>query len=817
MPFTQSLSSPIDTRPNPDIKQILDALPAALFIKDAHSNILLMNRACEEQWGMTSAEVCGTTGHLLFPPEQMELFLAKDREVFAGGHQVEFEEPIWNAKLQENRMGFTIKRPIYSSAGTPLYLVCISIDITERKQAESNLAASDAKLRALYELAPLGIARTDMQGHYIEFNKAFERICGYSREALNKLDYWALTPEKYALQEAEQLQSLTSNGVYGPYEKEYIRSDGALIPLRLTGVLIRGGDGEPYIWSIVEDITESKRSAETIKFAELIYDSSNEATVITDEKNCIVHANAAYTRVTGYALDEVIGKDPNILQSGLHNREFYDHLWTAVRERGQWSGEIWDRRKDGELFAKWMNISVVRNPDGKIYRHIAHFSDLTEKKQKDELIWRQANYDMLTNLPNRRLFRDRLEQEIRKNIRAYDRLALLFIDLDHFKEINDTLGHDKGDQLLYQSAQRIQNCVRDSDTLARLGGDEFTVIIPACGTTAQAERIAQNIIDALNAPFILEGNQIYISASVGITICPDDATDVENLLKHADQAMYQAKSQGRNRYAFFTASMQREAQEKLSLTNDLRHALERNELTVYYQPIIDLQDGRIIKAEALLRWKHAQRGMVSPAEFIPLAEDSGLISSIGDWVFHEAIDAVTRLHRTAGRVIGICVNKSPVQFRDGNENSRWHRSLAALDLPGNTITVEITEGVLIKDSPSVKKRLLEFQSLGIGVSIDDFGTGFSSLSYLKQFDVDFLKIDRSFICDLEEDPSDRALTEAIIVMAHKLGIKTIAEGVETELQKEMLMKFGCDYAQGYLFSPAVPIDDFEKLLGCDLR
>ena len=441
------------------------------------------------------------------------------------------------------------------------------------------------------------------------------------------------------------------------------------------------------------------------------------------------------------------------------------------------------------------------------------FQDITERKLKDELILKQANYDALTGLPNRVLFQDRLVQEIKKSNRTELPFALLFLDLDHFKEVNDILGHDKGDLLLVKAAQRINECVRETDTLARIGGDEFTVILPQFGERLHLERIVQDINKSLVKAFDLGGEDIgYISASVGIAIYPDDAQDMADLLKHADQAMYIAKANGRNRFAYFTQSMQQEAQDKQSLSNDLRLALAHEELQVYYQPIVELASGRITKAEALLRWKHPKLGMVSPVTFIPLAEESGEILEIGRWVFQEAIACIERWQRQSGLIVQISVNVSPVQFNDEATHREWLDKLAELGLPKKSLTMEITEGLLIKNSPKVREWLLEFRNNGIEVSIDDFGTGFSSLSYLKQFDIDYLKIDISFIRNLATDGNDRALTEAIIVMAHKLGLKTIAEGVETEEQRDMLLKFGCDYAQGYLYSRPVPAHEFEALL-----
>jgi len=558
---------------------------------------------------------------------------------------------------------------------------------------------------------------------------------------------------------------------------------------------------------------EVKRKAaeNSLRMAASVYENSSEGMMITDADNLIQFVNPAFTMITGYSMEEVIGTPPGILKSGRHEEGFYQSMWNEINATGKWSGEIWDRRKSGEEYPKWLTIDTVFDDDGQVSHRIAIFSDISQKKKSDELIWEQANFDSLTGLPNRRLFLDRLEQEIKKIHRTGRSLALFFLDLDHFKEVNDTLGHAKGDVLLAEVARRIGDCVRETDTVARLGGDEFTLILPEFGEHVHLERIAQDILRTLSMPIELGGgNAAYTGASIGIALYPNDAGNADELMKHADQAMYAAKMAGRNRFGYFTRSMQVEAQNKLELTTELRFALTRGEMEVYYQPIMDLTNGRIEKAEALLRWHHPARGMISPAVFIPLAEEFGLIHDIGDWVLIQAVSAVADWHRRLGRIVQVSVNRSPLQFdRDATD---FMEVIFGAGLPGNSIAIEITEGLLLKQSEAVNQCLLECRTRGIEVSIDDFGTGFSSLSYLKQFDIDYLKIDRSFVNHLIENESDRALTEAIIVMSHKLGIKTIAEGVETQEQRDLLVAFGCDYAQGNFYSVPVPEEEFEKML-----
>jgi diguanylate cyclase (GGDEF)-like protein/PAS domain S-box-containing protein len=470
-------------------------------------------------------------------------------------------------------------------------------------------------------------------------------------------------------------------------------------------------------------------------------------------------------------------------------------------------------RPDGSVVWIDMSIARIETETGTQPLHLCMIEDVTEKKKSEAMIWQQANFDTLTQLPNRRMFHDRLEHDIVKSRRDGLRIAILFIDLDHFKEVNDTLGHHQGDILLIDAARRIRSCVRESDTVARLGGDEFTVILSALSEAEPVESIAQKILDVLQAPFALGEEQAFVSASIGITLYPDDGRDVDDLLKHADQAMYAAKGAGRNRFSYFTPALQVAALNRMRLTNDLRSALKGNQFRLYFQPIVHLKSGKIHKAEALIRWQHPQRGLVSPMEFIPLAESSGLILDIGEWVFKESARWVKQWRSEHDARFQVSVNQSPLEFqREGKGYEGWFEHLRGMDLAGQSVVVEITEGLLLDASTGVTDKLLALRDAGIQVALDDFGTGYSSLSYLKKFDIDYLKIDRSFTRNLAPDSSDMALSEAIIVMAHKLDLRVIAEGVETEAQRDLLLQAGCDYGQGYLFARPMPGHEFDALL-----
>lgn len=438
------------------------------------------------------------------------------------------------------------------------------------------------------------------------------------------------------------------------------------------------------------------------------------------------------------------------------------------------------------------------------------FSDITEKKKIDNLIWTQANYDHLTRLPNRRLFNDRMEREVKKAQRNGTSLGLLFIDLDRFKEVNDTQGHEIGDLLLVEAASRIRLCVRDYDTVARLGGDEFTVILSDLQAGNDIGRVAQDIINSLSQAFLLAHQEHFVSASIGIAVYPDDGLTISELIKHADQAMYLAKDAGRGCFRFFTRALQQSAEQRARLAGDLRRAVEAEQLEVFYQPIIELDTNRVAKAEALLRWTHPTQGNISPAMFIPVAEDTGIIHELGEWVFRRVIQQARRWQRTLGEQFQVSMNMSPVQFNGNGAGARqWIELLSHNDLPGPNLIIEITEGLLMNTDPAILDVLLRFRDAGIGVAIDDFGTGYSSLAYLKKFHIDILKIDQSFTRNLSPDSPDFALCEAIVVMAHRLGLKVVAEGVETEQQRDLLRQIGCDYAQGFLYARALPADQFE--------
>jgi diguanylate cyclase (GGDEF)-like protein/PAS domain S-box-containing protein len=557
---------------------------------------------------------------------------------------------------------------------------------------------------------------------------------------------------------------------------------------------------------------ERKRAEEELQLASLVYQTSTEAMMVLDAQNRILTVNPAFLRITGYVLEEVLGNDVARLHSLRHDPALLKKLCQELDAQGHWAGEVWSRKRSGESFVCWVTINTSLDEAGDVQRRVVLFSDITNRKQTEELVWRQANFDLLTQLPNRILLQDRLSQDIAKAAREGGKLALLSIDLDRFKEINDALGQDQGDAVLVAAARRIVRGVGHYNTVARMGSNEFVAIVPA-EDAAQCAQLANDLLDQLAEPYQLTAGPTTVHASVGLAMYPEDATGAEGLLVNATHAMQLAKNQGGNQSCHFTAELQQAALARAQLVKDLREAVQQQQFQLHFQPIVDMASGEIRKAEALLRWQHPKRGMVNPAEFIPLAEETGLIAEIGNWVFHEATRWAKQWRERLAPRLQICINKSPAQFdRNGACARAWLEHLEALGLPGQAIVIEITEGLLLNSEPHVGATMNAYREAGVQLAIDDFGTGYSALSYLKKFDIDHLKIDQSFTRHLTSSASDKALCEAMVVMAHRLGLKVVAEGLETEEQRQQLLDMGCDCGQGYLYARPVPAEAFEQLL-----
>jgi diguanylate cyclase (GGDEF)-like protein/PAS domain S-box-containing protein len=662
-------------------------------------------------------------------------------------------------------------------------------------ETERKLGLSEQRLRLIADNLPIVIAYIDRDERYTFTNKKFETVFGKGETVPE-----VLSPQLYQATKPYLQRAFHGESVY--FERQYgTRIHGiTYVPDKNDEQQVAG------LFVMAEDITERKKQEETMQLAALMYENASEGMMVTDSEGTILSVNPAFTRISGYTDDEIVGEKAYKLTSGKQDIKFFSRMRQSIAHTGHWDGEVWHEHKTGDHYLVSLRFSTVFDVDGMPHRHVALFSDITKKKANEELIWKQANFDTLTGLPNRRMFHDRLQQEMKKAARDSLPMALVFIDLDGFKAVNDTLGHDHGDLLLRQVAERLLQSVRNTDTVARLGGDEFTVILSELKESNDVVRIAQEILANMAKPFQLGLETADISASIGITMYPDDGMNAETLIKNADQAMYTAKQQGRNRFNYFAPFMQEASQIRIELLNELRSALKNNELRLLFQPIHDLKTGEITMAEALIRWQHPQRGLLTPAEFIGVAEQTGVIADIGEWVFQEAALLAKRLQLMTDNKFQICVNKSAWQFRhEAVSVDHWLTLLQEHRLSPRSIIIEITENLLLDANREVVNRLQLLQDAHVQVSLDDFGVGYSSLNFLKRFKIDFLKLDNSFADNLP-------CCEAIIAMAHHLGIKVVAEQVETALQLANLELAGCDFAQGYLFSAPISAEKLEQLL-----
>ncbi len=561
--------------------------------------------------------------------------------------------------------------------------------------------------------------------------------------------------------------------------------------------------------ALVEERTgELHRTNEDLRLMGKVIESTAEAVVITDLDGKILQVNPAFCRTSGYSMSELIGQNPRMLRSGRHEPSFYKEMWQRLTGAGSWSGEIWDRRKTGELYPKWLTINLIRDEAGNPAFYVGLSSDITDFKETEERLHQLAYFDPLTGLPNRSLFHDRLERSILSGQRYGARVALLFLDLDHFKYVNDAMGHSAGDILLAEVGRRIAGTVRKADTVCRIGGDEFTVILEQISRSEDAGAIAQKIIGVLGKPFSINGQEVLVGASIGIAVYPYDDPTAEGLTRMADAAMYRAKSAGRNSYRFVSGQTDTANQARLAMVSDLRHAIDRGELLLHYQPMVSIDGSRVLGAEALARWRRVGNDqLVPPGEFIPLAEETGLILPLGSWALLDACRTAASWP-AGGLPLLVSVNVSPRQFAKPDLIREVREVLTESGLLPERLVIEITESTVMADAASAEKAIKELKDIGVKIAIDDFGTGYSSLSYLGRFPVDRLKIDQSFVRKIGSAPHADAIVTAIIAMASSLGLETVAEGVETEAERRFLEEHGCREAQGYLFSRPVPVESF---------
>ncbi|WP_440063148.1 sensor domain-containing protein [Pseudomonas syringae] len=783
--------------------QCPDAMIIASLI-DGH--IMDANQAFVEHTGLSIEEVIGKT------PTELDLWAVpgigpKVLQQLQTGNIHNLEIP-FRRKNGRTFSGLMSAQP-FDQGSTPAVLVVVR-DITALKQAQQQLQLSEEKFAKAFHAAPDGLAITRQQdGMLLEVNEGFCRITGYSeRHCLEHstfdLGIWADLSERSRL-----IEQLKQHGFVHGFRARLRNVNGSIRVCELSShpLLI---SGDACLLTISRDITESQLMQEKLHLAATVFESTAEGVLITDTDQRISAVNRAFTEITGYSESEAIGQTPRLLASGQHDSAFYASMWHQLTAEGHWQGEISNRRKNGELYPSWLTVSAVRNKENLLTHFVAVFADISSLKHAQARLDYQAHHDPLTGLPNRTLFESRLQSALLHSEESGSLGAVLFLDLDRFKHINDSLGHPVGDLLLKGIAHRLKETLRDIDTVARLGGDEFIVLLPGLLQPSDAKAIANKLLACFSTPFEAGEHELYISPSIGSCVFPTDGTDVATLVKNADAAMYRSKAQGRNRVESYTRDLTEQASERIALEQELRRALDRNQLSLAYQPKISLLTHTLVGAEALIRWSHPTFGEVPPEHFITLAEENGMILQIGDWVLEQACRQMGAWRKTCTPFGPMSVNLAGAQLRQPNLVERIEQLLTDNGLVPDCLQLEITENFIMSQTQDALAVLHKLKQLGVQLAIDDFGTGYSSLSYLKRLPLDILKIDQSFIRGLPEDTHDAAIVRAIIALGRSMQLTVIAEGVETHEQQQFLSEEGCEQIQGYIISLPLQPDEFSE-------
>lgn len=703
-----------------------------------------------------------------------------------------------------------LKTVRFSGMATEQGFMVILEDITAKKEAIAALKESAETYFGVITTALDGFWIVDTSGKLIDVNEAYVQMSGYSREELMcmRID------ELDAIHTQKTVKSRIDRVVVEGRETfltKHRSKSGNIYDVEVNATFWAGHGGRVFVF--LRDVTQQKIDEDYLRQSAVVFDNTNEGVMITDPHCRIQMVNSAFCQLTGYEEEEVLGQLSNVLNSGLHDKAFYDNMWQAITTTGSWQGEIWNRRKDGTTYPELLSISRVLDDFERTTHYVGVFADISRLKESEKKLSYLAHHDMLTGLPNRLMLQARLEGALGSAKRQGSQLALLLLDLDRFKDINDSFGHAAGDELLKQVSQILNDRLRSADTVCRMGGDEFAILLEHISHSEDAGRVADDIIESLSKTWCLSnGCDVSIGASIGISVFPTQSDNAEALLQHADAALYRAKAEGRGRFQYFTEELTRDARHRLELESRLVYGLANNELTVYYQPQIDINTGQVMGAEALVRWIDPERGLIAPDQFIPLAEQTGLINGIGSFVLKESCEQLKTWIDQGYQAISMAVNLSPVQLRHSDIIEEIENTLADTGLPPEMLEIEITESALMEREQESIDLLNRLRSLGVRIAIDDFGTGYSSLAYLKKFPIDVLKIDKSFVDNIPHDKDDMVIASTIVAMGHSLGLSVLAEGVETEAQLAFLASKQCNYYQGFLKSKPLPADHFSQFL-----
>ena len=819
---------------------VVRTVPDHLYVQDVISQrMIFSNHHLGHTLGYTKAELQQMGEYfweILLHPEDAEHYHDLRLQQRQAGYSAQLQCQLRFRHRNNQWRRFDIREQALARDTTTQVtrIIGVAKDITDQIEASESLRDSEQRYRMLAESISDVICSTDSQLALNYISPSVNAVLGYDVDWVFKNGWQSIiaNPKQLAgiyslveqvsraLGDIEALNKLRDDVQTQLFLFDCLRADGRKVPIELRLVLVWDEHGAfEGILGVGRDISQQRRAEKDLRMAATVFEHSTSAILITDPAGYIVQANEAFSRVSGYEVSDVLDQLPNMLTVDEQQEAHLRYVLKQLHQHSTWEGEVWLKRRNGEHYPAWVGITAVFDDEGDLASYVCFFSDISERKASEQRIHRLAYYDALTHLPNRTLFQDRLHTALQSAERQKSWVVLMFLDLDRFKPINDSLGHAAGDRMLKEMATRLLGCVAEDDTVARMGGDEFTLLLqPRLSREMALNRaihVAEQILASLVKPFVLEGREFFVTASIGIALSPQDGNELSQLMKNADTAMYHAKERGKNNFQFYQADMNASALERLELESDLRHALDQNEFVLYYQPQFSGDGKRLTGAEALLRWRHPRRGLVPPGDFIPVLEELGLVVDVGDWVISEACRQLKTWHQNKVRVPKVSVNISARQFSDGQLGTRIATILKDTGLPPACLELELTESILMREVNEAMHILDSLKNLGLSIAVDDFGTGYSSLNYLKQFPIDVLKIDRTFVDGLPSGEQDAQIARAIIAMAHSLNLAVIAEGVETHEQLDFLREHGCDEVQGYLFGRPMPANRFEAQFSND--
>lgn len=781
------------------LDSLIDTIPELVWLKAPDGKYLACNTRFEEFFGAKEHEILGRTDHDFVDKTLADFFRKKDLEALAADSPRINQEWVTFASNQQKALLETTKTPMKSDTGELIGVLGVGHEITPLHEAQQALKTSEQRFRSYFELGLIGMALVSKEKAWLQVNTYLCDILGYSEAALKALPLDQLIhPDDIAIFDDMINQLLRHESHNVRHEIRFTSHFGPTVHTEVAMSAQKDAEGEiDHFVTLISDITERKRADQQIKLAASVFEHASEGIMITDERGLILDVNHAFQQLTGYNPEEVIGHTPSMLKSGHHSEEFFAAMWHSLKQNGHWRGEVWNRNKSGEIYAELLNIAAVYNDQGQASHYVSIFSDITQLKEHQHELEKMAHFDALTQLPNRVLLSDRLQTALQHCQQHQQIMAVAYIDLDEFKPINDTYGHDVGDLLLIEAAKRMQDTLQIENAIARLGGDEFVVLLTELVSVDECREILNRLIEALATPFVIRHQSLCISASIGVTLFPDDNADADTLIRHADQAMYTAKQTGRNRFHFFDPDFDRQTQDLHKAQDEIQAALINREFVLYYQPKVNLRNGRVFGVEALIRWQHPTLNLLPPDSFLPSITSTELASSLGAWVMNEAVGQL-RIWRSAGLDLTVSINISAEHL----QNPKFIEQLKTMlekypEVPPSAIEFEVLESAEFDDVSSASQIIEQCHQLGVKFALDDFGTGYSSLTYLRKIPADTVKIDKSFVIDMLDDPEDKTIVEGIIGLGQAFNRDVIAEGVETAAHGRSLMQMNCDNAQGY--------------------